>query len=82
MAKWEVEEGVCSLIVTKDGVVISSSEDAEEIARKLNAFDEMLEAIKRASAFIAYIDRLHQAPPAPYGLESDIAEAIAKAEGN
>lgn len=49
MAKWEVEEGVCNLIVSKDGVVISSSEDADDVARKLNAYEDMVGVIEEAA---------------------------------
>lgn len=52
MEKWEAVDDGLGFSLQRDGRVVAdildSSNTAEEIARKLNAFDDMLEALKAA----------------------------------
>jgi len=86
MAKWEVEEGVCNLIVSKDGVLVSSSEVADEIDRKLNAFDGMLQALKWCVNHLQQIEKRDypgvEEKQRRFSSTATGLAAIAKAEGS
>jgi len=63
MAKWEVLEVGCSVVLAKDSKPVCEflgNADLAEIARKLNAFDEMLAALKEITYQAVSWHRFHE----------------------
>lgn len=73
MAKWEVWRSANGMpVIERDGVVAVNDEQVADIARKLNAFDEMEILLRDAQAVIDSIG--------PSDLADRIALAVAEAE--